>query len=300
MCCPVACPALPQYRTLHPFRSSGPHPQPWGSLGMGRRGDLQGFRFLKASVSVLAAFPILSLAAVGLSPPSICPALQHPCPLAARQSRQQVVWNQAPPPPHCCQPGFPKSGSTAGDGLCCSRNQQQGRPGLLGRTRPHAGEGGGAGALPAAGGTPWIPVPHSGVSRAVSGHSCSRNSSVCIPLCLPAMGSSSELALPKARHTVSADPCSGQGGLSCRAGRGAGGGHPSTVCPSSAVGAPLGRAAWGPGLWLAVLLWFSLAAAGLRAHKWKSGIWPGSPACWLPGGTQPLLVRPLAAPPLAS
>lgn len=160
--------------------------------------------------------------------------------------------------------------------------------------------GGGAGALPAAGGTPWIPVPHSGVSRAVSGHSCSRNSSVCIPLCLPAMGSSSELALPKARHTVSADPCSGQGGLSCRAGPGAGGGHPSTVCPSSAVGAPLGRAAWGPGLWLAVLLWFSLAAAGLRAHKWKSGIWPGSPACWLPGGTQPLLVRPLAAPPLAS
>lgn len=71
MRCPVACLALPQYRTLRPSRSSGPHPQPWGSLGMGRRGDLQVFRFLKASVSVLAAFPILSLAAVGLSPPSV-------------------------------------------------------------------------------------------------------------------------------------------------------------------------------------------------------------------------------------
>lgn len=143
---------------------------------------------------------------------------------------------------------------------------------------------------------PRSPAPHSGVSRMASSRGRSRNpsgadGSVCIPPHLPATGSSSQLALPKARQAwLRARRPRARGPQSW--GRLPRHRHVPQQCHR---GAPLGRPVWGSALGLAALPRFRLAAAGLRVCKWKSGVGPGSPARRLLGGTQPLLVWPPAA-----
>ena len=155
VCRPVACPALPWHHTLRPSCSSAPHPQPRGSLGVRPRGHLQSFRFLKASVRVSPASPILFPAAVGLS--LGIPALQLP----GRAGAGSV--GLVPLPPCCCQPGFPESHSMAGDGQ-------------LQRTCPQHGRAQRTRALPVLEGC-LEPSSRSGTGRVASGHGCSRNPS---------------------------------------------------------------------------------------------------------------------------